>query len=59
MEVKLLKEEFELSNYEDSPKQKRANINDHAINAYEYMIEPVMWKFARNKMNYMKGYKKW
>lgn len=57
--VKLLKEEFELSNYEDSPKQKRANINDHAINAYEYMIEPVMWKFARNKMNYMKGYKKW
>lgn len=57
--VKLLKEEFELSNYEDSPKQKRANINDHAINAYEYMIEPVMWKFAKQKMNYLKGYKKW
>lgn len=57
--VKLLKEEFELSNYEDSPKQKRANVNDHAINAYEYMIEPVMWKFAKQKMNYMKGYKKW
>ena len=57
--VKLLKEEFELSNYEEGNKQKRANVNDHAINAYEYMIEPVMWKFAKQKTSYMKGYKKW
>lgn len=49
--VKLLKEEMELSYYEDTYTQKRAKENDHSLNAFEYGIEPFMFKIAReNKL---------
>ncbi|MBR3209682.1 MAG: hypothetical protein IKF82_05380 [Bacilli bacterium] len=41
--VKLLKEELELAQYkEDSKKMERENLNDHAINAFEYLMETLM-----------------
>lgn len=43
--MKLLKSEFESAFYEDIETQKRSNTNDHAINAYEYAIEPLLYKF--------------
>lgn len=45
--VKLLQKEFELSYYEKTEKQKRAKKDDHAINAYEYAIENVLYKFGK------------
>lgn len=45
--VKLLKQEFELSRYAETEQQKREKKDDHSINAFEYMIEPVMYKFAK------------
>lgn len=48
--VKLLKEELELAQYkEDSKKMERENLNDHAINAFEYLMETLMWKFQKNE----------
>ena len=48
--VKLLKEELELAQYkEDSKKMERENLNDHAINAFEYLMETIMWKFQKNE----------
>lgn len=47
-DVKLLKNEMEFSRYsENGTTEKRLKINDHAINAYEYLLEPVMYKFAK------------
>lgn len=43
--MKLLKAELEGAYYEDIESQKRSNTNDHAINAYEYAIEPLLYKF--------------
>ena len=37
--VKLLKGEMELAHYEESATQKRAKVNDHSLNAFEYGIE--------------------
>lgn len=39
--------EFELAHYEETETQKRAKENDHALNAFEYAIEGVMYKLAR------------
>lgn len=47
-DVKLLKGEMELSYYEDTETQKRAKDNDHSINAFEYGIEPFMYKIAKD-----------
>lgn len=46
--VKLLLQEMDASYYEDTINQKRANVNDHALNAFEYAIENVMYQFAQN-----------
>ena len=27
----------------------RENVNDHAINAFEYLMETIMWKFQKNE----------
>lgn len=45
--VKLLKSEFELSRYAETENQKREKKDDHALNAFEYLLEPVMYKFAK------------
>ena len=54
--VTLLKQEMELATYEvNSSSQKRTKENDHSINAFEYAIEPIMGKIAReNKLNKLK-----
>lgn len=61
--VKELVQEMELAYYEkDAYVQKRAKENDHALNAFEYMIEPAMNLFAREHQIYnmsMKGQIKW
>lgn len=44
--MKLLRSEFENSYYENTEKQKRCNMYDHAINAYEYSIEKILYEFA-------------
>lgn len=44
---KNLLQEFELAHYEETETQKRAKENDHSLNAFEYAIEPIMYKFAR------------
>lgn len=44
---KNLMNEFELSHYDETETQKRAKENDHSLNAFEYAIEPVMFKLAR------------
>lgn len=46
-ECKNLFNEFELAHYEETETQKRAKENDHSLNAFEYAIEPVMYKLAR------------
>lgn len=48
-EVKLLKEEMEFSNYEETKSgvQKRIKVNDHALNAFEYGMEKFMYKIAK------------
>lgn len=45
---KNLMNEFELAHYEETETQKRTKANDHSINAFEYAIEGVMYKLARN-----------
>lgn len=45
---KNLMNEFELAHYEETETQKRTKSNDHSINAFEYAIEGVMYKLARN-----------
>jgi len=45
--VDTLKGEFELAHYIDGDLEKRAKVNDHALNAFEYAIEPVMYKFSQ------------
>lgn len=44
--VKVLKQEMELAHYEDNDTQKRVKKHDHCLNAFEYGIENVMYKFA-------------
>lgn len=39
--------EFESAHYEDKPEQKRAKENDHALNAFEYAIEPLLYLFPQ------------
>lgn len=46
-DCKNLINEFELAHYEETETQKRAKENDHSLNAFEYAIEPVMYKLAR------------
>ena len=63
-DVKLLKSEFELAFYEESKSgvQKRAKVNDHAINAFEYGIETFMYKIAKeNQLSRLslKGERMW
>lgn len=59
--VNLLIKEMELSRYEDTEQQKREKINDHAINGFEYSIEPFMYKMARGYVDekYLKGKRVW
>lgn len=45
--VKLLKSELELSKYAETEQQKREKKDDHSLNAFEYLLEPVMYKFAK------------
>lgn len=46
--VKLLKAEMELAHYEEGKEtQKRKKDNDHSLNAFEYAIEPFMFKIAK------------
>ena len=45
--VNLLKAEMELSFYVEGEVQKRAKVNDHSLNAFEYALEPLMYKFSR------------
>lgn len=45
--IKLLKQEMEMSYYEETQTQKRAKVNDHGINGFEYAFEDVMHKEAR------------
>lgn len=45
--VKLLKSELELSRYAPTENQKREKKDDHSLNAFEYLMEPVMYKFAK------------
>lgn len=47
--VKLLKDEMELAFYEEtkSGTQKRAKVNDHGLNAFEYGMESFMYKIAK------------
>lgn len=47
-DCKNLFREFELASYEEIETQKRKKENDHSINAFEYAIEGVMYKMARN-----------
>ena len=56
--VSLLKQEMELAQFEDKAEMKRANINDHALNSFEYFLEPVMYKLANTSL-IMKGNKIW
>lgn len=46
--VKVLKSEFEFATYKETEKQARTKKNDHAINAFEYAIEPMMKRFANS-----------
>lgn len=56
--IKLLRNELENSTYdENSKQQKRVKKDDHAINAFEYAIEGVMYRYSRN-MNVI-GNKLW
>lgn len=43
--MKLLRAELESAYYEDVETQKRSDTNDHCLNAYEYAIEPFLYKF--------------
>lgn len=53
--VKVLKSELEFATYKETETQTRAKKNDHAINAFEYAIEPVMKKIANTyRLNVMK-----
>ena len=38
--------EMEEAHYEETVEQKRAKENDHALNAFEYAIEPIMYQLA-------------
>ena len=46
--VKLLKGEMELAHYEESATQKRAKVNDHSLNAFEYGIEEFFWQLVKD-----------
>lgn len=46
--VRLLKDEMELAQYStETETQKRVKKDDHALNSFEYAIEPIMYKLAR------------
>lgn len=46
--VNLLREEMENAFYDEGTTQKRVKKDDHALNAFEYAIEPVMYKMSKN-----------
>lgn len=48
IECRNLISEFEMSQYEDTETEKRIKANDHSLNAFEYAVEGVMYKLARN-----------
>lgn len=56
--IKLLKSEMETAYYEDGATRKRVKKDDHALNAFEYAIEPVMYKLSKN-INSLVGKKIW
>lgn len=39
--------EFESAHYEEKNEQKRAKENDHALNSFEYAIEPLLYLFPQ------------
>lgn len=51
--VKTLKTEMEFARYEETSTQKREKIDDHALNAFEYGLETVMYKFAQDHEIYL------
>lgn len=46
--VNVLKSELEFATYKETETQARVKKNDHAINAFEYAIEPMMKRFANS-----------
>lgn len=57
--VKVFKSELEFATYKETETQARAKKNDHAINAFEYAIEPFMKRIANTFRLSMMKVGKW